>query len=251
VTLFLHIEYDGTNYGGWQFQLNSVTVQEILEKALEKITGCHLNVIGSGRTDAGVHSRGQVASVIVDDDFTIPVEKIPIAINSLLPHDIRIRNACIVEGNHNARFEAVAREYSYTITQIESVFTRNFAALFKYKFDVDLMKRLANSFIGSYDFTTLSKLNTSTKSYICNISLSEWEENNGFLIYHVKSDRFVYGMVRALVGAMIDVGRGKRTIEDILKSFEKKDRALSSPAAPANGLVLEKIYYPLELGLFK
>lgn len=250
-TLVLLVEYDGSAYGGWQTQNNSLTIQDVLEKIIRKITSLPLCVVGSGRTDAGVHARGQVASIELLGSFPIPIERIAVSLNSMLPHDIRIREVNILDGSFNARFGPIARQYSYTISQEESVFIRYFTALFKYKFDMQLMQKVSEVFLGKHDFTTFSKFNRSTKSYVCDISRSEWEFNDKLLIYNVCADRFVYGMVRALVGAMIDVGRGKRTIEEITQALEEKNRDLSSPAAPAEGLVLERIFYPEHLNIFK
>lgn len=250
-TLVLLVEYDGSGYGGWQTQKNSLTIQDVIEKAIRKVTGESLTVIGSGRTDAGVHARGQVASIELNCDFPIPFERIELSINSILPKDIKIRGVKLIDGRFNARFDAIARQYSYTISQVESVFTRHFSALFKYKFDFGLMQDAAYIFLGKHDFTTFSKLNRSTKSYICDISLSEWEFRENILTYNIRADRFVYGMVRAIVGVMIDVARGKRTLGEIAQALEAKNRVLSSPAAPAEGLILERTFYPENLNIFK
>jgi tRNA pseudouridine38-40 synthase len=204
-TLVLVIEYDGTDFSGWQIQPNARTVQESIEQALIKLTGQNLRIIGAGRTDAGVHARGQVAHSIINEEFTIPIHKIAIAINSVLPKDIRIAKANLLNKKFHARFDAIAREYSYTLSTKESVFTRHFSTYFKYPIDFQKLSEVCEVFIGKYDYTTFSKFNSSTHSYICNVEKCYWEElDKSRYRLHIKADRFVYGMVRALTGTMLE-----------------------------------------------
>lgn len=250
-SLLLRLEYDGTNFAGWQQQVNTRTVQGELETAFLKAYGVPLGVIGAGRTDTGVHARGQVAHVYGKEGaHQIPDDKILIAINSRLPKDIRLRDVIIRETPVHARFDAIAREYSYTITTEESVFKRFYAWTPRFPFDKELLKSAGEIFKGAHDFTTFSKNNTETKHYRCNVTHCEWAEiDSKTLRLKIRADRFVYGMVRALTGAMMDVARGRRTPEELQKYLLLKDRLLSSPLAPPEGLVLEKITYPAELNL--
>ncbi|MFC2131134.1 tRNA pseudouridine(38-40) synthase TruA [Bacteroidota bacterium] len=247
--IILKIEYDGTNYGGWQIQPNSVTIQEKIQDAILELTGFQINLVGAGRTDAGVHAQGMIAHAEVKSDLKIPENKIPKALNSLLPDDIRIRKAKITRTPFHARFDAIAREYSYTIHLKESPFLGRFSTLIKYDLDFRLLFESAKIFIGKHDFTTFSKLNPDTKNYHCDIEKSYWEKLEDSWQYHVKADRFVYGMVRSLVGAMIDAARGKRSIEELASAFDESDRNKISPLAPPQGLILEKIYYPKNIDL--
>jgi len=249
--LLLHLEYDGTAFAGWQIQPNTRTVQGELEAAFLKTYGLPCSVIGAGRTDAGVHARGQVAHVFLKDCANkIPEDKITKAINARLPKDVRLRNAILLKEPVHARFDATAREYSYTITTEETVFKRHFAWAPKAPFDKVFLKSAAEVFKGYHDFTTFSKFNSETKHYRCDVYDCEWNEaGENSLRLKIRADRFVYGMVRALTGAMMDVARGRRTIEDLQKSLSLKDRSLSSPLAPPEGLVLEKISFPAELNL--
>jgi tRNA pseudouridine38-40 synthase len=243
-TLALLLEYDGTCYGGWQRQPNAPSIQEVIEKALNKISEFNLHAIGAGRTDAGVHARGQVASVPLEVEINIPDIKLPDALNFYLPIDIRIKEAKTLEKNFDARKDAIAREYSYTIFFDKSVFWGRFETFVKFLLDTEILIETANIFTGNHDFTSFSKNNPSTKSYICNVELSKWEIlPSGLLRYHIRSNRFVYGMVRSLVGAMIEAGRGKITINDIKQKFESKSRQNHVPLAPPNGLVYEKVFY--------
>ncbi|MFA6571187.1 MAG: tRNA pseudouridine(38-40) synthase TruA [Bacteroidota bacterium] len=248
-TLALIIEYDGTNYAGWQRQLNAVSVQSKIEKALFDITGLNLNLTGAGRTDAGVHASGQVAHSVIEDDmlnhFTIPEDKIAIALNSNLPIDIRIKNAKIFETPFHARYDAIAREYSYSFHTEESVFLNRFSAYFRYKLNFDELYASASVFTGRHDFTTFSKFNPEIKNNFCTIEKCEWKRISDYQFnLKIKANRFLYGMVRSLVGVMIDISRGKREIEEVKNALEKCDRSLCSQLAPANGLVLNRIYYP-------
>ena len=249
--LLLRLEYDGTNFAGWQIQPNARTVQGDLEKAFLKTFGVELSVVGAGRTDAGVHARGQVAHVFLKDGANeIPEDKITKAVNSCLPKDVRLRNAILLKEPVHARFDATAREYSYTITTEESVFKRFYAWTPKSPFNKNLLKAASEVFKGTHDFTTFSKFNSETKHYRCDVTNCEWTEiDEKTLRLKIRANRFVYGMVRALTGAMMDAARGRRTPDELQRSLLLKDRSLSSPLAPPEGLVLERIYFPAELQL--
>jgi|DewCreStandDraft_4_1066084.scaffolds.fasta_scaffold00022_221 tRNA pseudouridine38-40 synthase len=249
-TLILKLEYDGTNYAGWQIQPNAKTIQEELEHAIKKIVGFPLKTVGAGRTDAGVHAKGQVVSIPLSIDFPVPIQKIPQAFNSNLPSDIKVKSAVTLPYSFNARFDALAREYSYTLLLKDSVFLKRFALVIKYDLDLALLEESAKLFIGKNNFTTFSKLNEETKHHFCNVMISEWQKiGEDILQYRIKADRFLYGMVRALVGAMIDVARGKRKIDDIKKALKNKERSQASPLVQPQGLVLEKVYYSKKLFL--
>ncbi len=248
-TLLLRVEYDGTNFGGWQFQLNAPTIQGELEKAWRILTGTEIRIVGAGRTDAGVHARGQVAHLLLPDDFKIPDHKIALAINSRLPKSIRIAAAQVTDRPVQARFDAISREYSYSITTDQSVFNRHYSWHVNYRFDHALLAASAATFLGKHNFTTFSKRNEDTKSYVCDLQICEWTEIDNGLRLRIKADRFVYGMVRSLVGAMMDAACHKRTISNLIESLHLADRHLNSTLAPPQGLILEKIGYPPELGV--
>jgi tRNA pseudouridine38-40 synthase len=247
-TLLLKIEYDGTNYSGWQRQLNSNSVQEEIESALSKILQKNLQITGAGRTDAGVHANGQVATLSLDFDINIPDFKITKALNSNLPKDIRISGSAIMDGEINARFDAIAREYIYNISTKDLAIKRNYISFIKYPISSDLLFKASKLFIGENDFTTFSKLNEDTKNYRCKVEISEWTQVDDIIFqYRIKANRFVYGMVRSIVGTMIDIARGKVEFEKINKFLNAKDRSLNSPLAAAKGLILEKIDFPFEI----
>ncbi|HCN04772.1 MAG TPA: tRNA pseudouridine(38-40) synthase TruA, partial [Bacteroidetes bacterium] len=200
------IEYDGTDFAGWQFQPNGVSVQEVLERAVEECFGVVVPVVGSGRTDSGVHARGQVAHVhVLDGANTIPTEKVALALNRRLPRSVRIRKVVDVPADFHARFSARSREYVYVITDTPSVFDMRYAWTPSIPFDRGLLGNAARIFVGKHDFTTFSKLNADTASYVCDVETCRVETLSDRLLIRIRADRFVYGMCRAIVGVMFDV----------------------------------------------
>jgi tRNA pseudouridine38-40 synthase len=241
----LLIEYDGTEYAGWQRQQNATTVQEVLENAVAKIMGTDsASVIGSGRTDSGVHAFGQVAHTDIPNSSSIPDHQLPKAFNAVLPRDVRVRAAKIVDASFHARFQAKRREYRYTVCRQYSVFRRLYSWHVKHAFSTDTMRSAAEIFCGQHDFTTFSKHNPSTENYVCHVQEAQWSEvEAGVWHFHIAADRFVYGMVRCIVGAMMDAALRKRSIDDLQEALERKDRLLSSPLAPPEGLILWRVSY--------
>lgn len=248
-TLILKIEYDGNNYHGWQVQPGQLSIQGKLEEALSIITQKEMKVMGSGRTDTGVHSSGQIAHSLIDEDFTVPEDKIIKALNNYLPEDILIRNAKIFHGEFHSRFDALTREYEYSLTTNKSVFNRHFVYNHKYPFDKKKLFESAEWFTGKKDFTSFSKKNDQKINPICVVDKSEWIEKDDIFIYSVRSNHFLYGMVRILVGTMLDVARGNKSKEEIIDAFENPVRKKLSKSVPANGLNLIKIEYPDKFGM--
>lgn len=254
VTHVLKVEYDGTHYSGWQRQFNGLSVQHVIEQALLRLTGHDIHVLGSGRTDAGVHARGQIAHFKTTHDvFSVPLDKIVRALNSRLPKDVRIIGHCIPNGNFHCTRDASYREYSYTVTTKESVFERHFATFYPYPMDLSILMGSGSLFLGEHDFTSFSKKNPSTLSYICDVSLCNWEMiDNTTYTLHIGANRFVYGMVRSIVGAMLEYSRG--TIQKVelihrLQNPARNPTIKRAPVAPPEGLVLERVEYPEEYGI--
>lgn len=249
-TLLLRLEYDGTRYAGWQRQPNAPTIQAVVEAALERLCTQPLHAVAAGRTDAGVHARGQVVHVRIPPRWRIPEERIPAALNSILPPDVRVRCAQLTEHPIHARYDACAREYSYTLTRSPSVFGRHFCWYVPFPFEPEPLSEAASLFVGRRDFTTFSKYHPQARSYICTVMEARWEQLcKGCWRFHIRADRFVYGMVRALVGAMLQVARRRRTLEDLRQALKARDRRYASPLAPPQGLVLERVFYPENLGV--
>lgn len=243
--LALLIEYDGTNYVGWQVQPNGEGVQEVVQNALMKAYGCELSITGAGRTDTGVHAIGQVAHVhLPDDAHVIPLSKAHIAVNVQLPKDIRIRAVREVSADFHARFGPDWREYVYTIAFQERALTRRTEWSPLMHYDPSKLAQAAAVFEGTHDFTSFSKHNADTKSYVCRVDLCRAEYHEDRVVVRIRADRFVYGMCRAIVGAMMDVARGKRTPEELQSALTVRDRGQGSPLAPPAGLILNRVHYP-------
>ncbi len=250
-TLIIKFQFDGTDFCGWQMQPGQRSLQGELTKAFELKTGNEYKIIAAGRTDTGVHGISQIATIKVDD-FRIPEDKIVPAINTVLPNDIQLLEAQIIEQDYNARFDAISREYSYYITNDYSVFKRRYFAHYKEQLDINLMNEASASIIGKHDFTTYSKVNNDLNHYECILEKCDWIKiNETDIKLNIKSNRFVYSMVRSLVGTLVDIGSGKMGVDYLKNSLLKKDRSLCSTIAPANGLFFEKAYFNSEYKILK
>lgn len=238
----LLLEYDGTNYSGWQKQQNGITVQGELEKSLKIIVGQDLTVTGAGRTDKGVHAKGQVANFKTSAD--IPADKIKSGLNGTLPRDIRVLASEDVDDKFDSRRSAIERHYGYKIIRRVTALERHFAHRLEIELNVDEMNSAAKFIMTQKDFNSFCKATSGNENGNCNVLKSEWNEYDDFLYYTIRADRFLHHMVRSLVGTMIEIGNGNIGIEDFKLIFEKSDRRAAGPTAPAHGLYLEKVIYP-------
>ncbi len=241
----LTIQYDGTDYCGWQIQKNAITVQATIKKALEEIVKTNnVNVIGSGRTDSGVHSVGQVCSVKLKTNMTnIQLLK---ALNSKLPNNIRVSLSEIVDDNFNARFSAVDREYIYKIKKESSPFDYKYYWNYPYDYDINILNNCAKIVIEQNNFYNFCKPSPDIKNYNCTINYSRWEIENDILIYQINANRFLHHMVRMLVGTMLEVSRGKISKVDFLNLFNQNLNKNMILTAPSKGLYLFKVKYENE-----
>lgn len=238
------VSYDGSSYCGFQIQPKDRTVQGEIERALKKLhKGQEIRIQASGRTDAGVHAKGQV--IHFDSDIDIPAEKWPVAINTLLPHDIVMQDAELVSESFHARFNVKAKEYRYFIQLGErrDPFRRSFAYYYPYTLDIDAMKEAINHFIGEYDFTSFCSAKTDKEVKVRKITSVHLERREDTLIFSFKGNGFLYNMVRIMVGTLLDVGRGRKTPHSIPTIIEKRDRMAAGKTASANGLYLWKVEY--------
>ena len=235
----LLIEYDGTNFVGWQIQPNGRSVQGEIKKAIKEIINEDVNLIGASRTDAGVHARGQVANFKCENK--IPTESLKKALNSILPDDIVIHAIEEVDPNFHARYSAVEKTYRYFITKNKIAIGRNYFWFVKYELDFENLKKCAELIIGKHDFEIFSKKGTNVKDYICEVRSAEWKIEDDKLIFEITANRFLYGMVRGLVGAMVDVARGRFDIDVFKKILLEKCNDFEIMHAPASGLVLESV----------
>lgn len=241
----LILAYDGTAYHGFQIQKGTGlrTVQEELEKALGTLTGEDIAVIGSGRTDAGVHAQGQVISFTCNS--RIPAERFPLALNSLLPRDIVAWEACEVPPDFHARFSAKGKTYKYTIYNHRhlSPFWRYYAYHVPVSLDLPLMVQGSKHFLGTHDFRGFCAKDTAVKDYVRTIFKCDVEKAGPFLTVTVSGDGFLYNMIRIMVGTLLEIGLGKRAPEEIPFLLEAGERKLSGVTLPPQGLCLWSVQY--------
>jgi tRNA pseudouridine38-40 synthase len=235
------LEYDGSGYHGWQSQKNANTIQDNFESALFELTAEKIRITGSGRTDTGVHARGQVANFFIGKMLT--TEEIEAGLNAHLPNDIVVIKVEVVPPEFNSRFAAKKRVYQYYILPGRTAIYRNFCWQLFYHFDYEVLQDLSALILGEYDFSAFSKVDASKPSKNCEVFHSEWRENSGFMIYRIEANRFLHGMVRTLVGTMIDVARGRFTSHEFREILHSKDRNQAGQTAPPQGLFLEEVHY--------
>lgn len=243
MTYKLTIAYDGTNYHGWQRQKNGITVQEVMEDVLKKIFNKETAVTGCSRTDAGVHAKTYVCSF--DAQTTIPDDKIPFVLNTMLPDDIRAYHCQRMHDGFNARFETVTKAYEYKILNapFQNPLIRNFAWHYPVKLDIEKMKKAAQIIKGKHDFASFCAAGSSVKSTVRNLTELSVNEENGIITVRAAADGFLYNMVRIIVGTLVYVGNGKLSCEIIEELIEKKDRRLLGITAPPQGLALVEVNY--------
>jgi len=235
------IQYDGTLYAGWQIQENAVTVQQVITNSIEQILQEKFNLIGAGRTDAGVHALGQVANFKVDKE--IDLYKFKYSLNSVLPKDIAISKIEIVEENFHARFSAKKRSYIYLISNQKTPFYERYSYTLFSKLDQDKLNELSSVIIGSHDFTSFSKINPEVQNKMCQVYEARWRRQKNFFIFYIEANRFLYGMVRAIVGSILKAYADEQSIDYIKNIFLQKDRNAAADAVPAKGLFLYKVKY--------
>ncbi|HLF19312.1 MAG TPA: tRNA pseudouridine(38-40) synthase TruA [Bacteroidota bacterium] len=237
----LKLEYDGTDFAGWQFQENGRSVQGEVEKALRSILQEEIRVIGSGRTDAGVHARGQVAHFHTNKE--IVEQTLANGLNGVLPRDVAVINAERVDEKFHARYNAKMRQYKYYISQRPTALMRNYCWWLSYKLDVDLMVECARLVVGEHDFSSFCKSEADVEHHRCTVFSASWTAHDSVLEFDISANRFLHGMVRALVGTMVDIGRGYKRLDQYREILAAKNRSAAGIAVPAQGLFLEKVVY--------
>lgn len=247
-TLKLTIAYDGTNYAGWQFQQGRVTVQEVLEKAIERVTGRHARALASGRTDAGVHALGQV--VAFRTESRLPPEVLRSALDANLPPDIAVLDVAEAPDGFRPTRHAVRKRYRYVIHDgpVRDVFRRDFVWHYRHgRLDAAAMHRAAAELLGTHDFRSFQSTGAERKNSVRTIFDILVRRGRGggeeFIAIEVEADGFLYNMVRAIVGTLVEVGRGKRPESWPGEVLAAKDRRLAGPTAPPQGLCLVKVEY--------
>ena len=241
---FFRVEYDGTSYGGWQRQPNAVSIQEKLEHAFSVALRTKIVITGAGRTDAGVHGRAQGVHFDCEHEFDLP--RLMSSVNGILPRDISIYNLCPVDNAFHARFSAVARRYKYTMCLRKMPLLYKRVWMIFREIDWDLVNKNAAQLCGRHDFETFCASGSTSDNTICTVTGASLDKFDECIVFTIEADRFIYRMVRSVVGTLIDIGRGKihQSMAEIIAS---RDRKMAGSTAPAHGLVLDYVKYPLEL----
>ena len=246
---FIELSYDGAAYCGWQRQPDAPTVQQALEKALSTLLRQDVEVVGAGRTDTGVNASYYVAHFDCESGVK-DCAQLVYKLNLILPQDIAVKAVREVCEQAHARFDAVEREYTYYISQRKNPFRRFSAWQYYVQLDMERMNEAAATLLEYDDFTSFAKLNSNNKTNICRVVKAEWrraEWDEDLLIFTIRADRFLRNMIRAIVGTLVDVGRGRYTVEEFCDILHSRDLSRSSAGAPSQGLFLSDVKYSDEV----
>ncbi len=242
-TIRLTIEYDGAPWHGWQVQAGRATVQQALEEALETVLRTRVPVTGSGRTDAGVHARGQVAHF--RSESPVDARRLKVQLNGVLPPSVRILAVAVADDAFHARYDARRRRYHYHVSTEPRVLDRAWRVPVHASVDFACMNDAALALVGTHGFDAFCRTASETENRVCTVYRAAWESEarHGDWRFVIEADRFLHGMVRAIVGTLLQVGRGRRPVTDIARILAAGDRREAGPAAPPEGLVLERVVY--------
>jgi tRNA pseudouridine38-40 synthase len=238
---FIEVGYKGTKFGGFQIQDTSVTVQSEIDRAISLLMREKVETTGSSRTDAGVHALSNFLHFDIDKPLH---PQFIYKVNAILPGDIVLREVYEVRDDAHSRFDALNRAYKYTIYTTKDPFMADRGYFYPYSLDFDLMQEAAGILKTYEDFTTFSKRNTQVRTFICNIMESAWSVEDGHIVYRVRANRFLRGMVRGMVGTMLRVGRGKLSIAGFREAIEQRNCVYADFAVPPQGLMLMQVSYP-------
>ena len=238
---FIHLAYNGANYCGWQTQPGLPTVQLTFENALSTLLREKIAVVGCGRTDTGVHASDFYAHF--DSESEIDGEQLTFKLNSYLPADLAVFEIFKVKENAHARFDATARTYQYHVSDRRLPFRQGLYSRIYFSPDIQVMNEAAKVLMEYEDFTSFAKLHTQVKTNICHLSMAHWDSVGEELVFTIRSNRFLRNMVRSVTGTLLDVGRGKLSIDDLRRIIEQKDRCAAGVSMPPQGLFLTKVDY--------
>ena len=241
---FIHLAYNGTPYHGWQIQPNASSVQETLENAFSLLLGETIGIVGCGRTDTGVHASDFYAHFEIEKELSdTELTQLTFKANSFLSDDIRIYRIFMVNNDVHARFSATARTYQYHVSNVKQPFGKDFCHRVFYKPDIELMNKAAKILFEYTDFTSFSKLHTQTATNNCTILHAHWDMVGEEYVFTISANRFLRNMVRAITGTLLEVGRGKLSLDDFRKVIESKNRCNAGTSLPAKALFLTKVEY--------
>jgi len=247
VRYFFEITYDGTKYNGWQNQANALGVQQVVEETLSKLLHEKISIVGSGRTDTGVHCIQQFFHADIQTEMER--QEFLQRLNSFLPKDIAIREILPVKPEAHARYNARERAYEYHITTRKNPLLVGRAFYFFKKCDISLMNEAAALLVGEHDFTSFSKVKTDVNHFVCTIKKAHWIKQGDLMIFSISANRFLRGMVRAIVGTLLDVGSQKISIKEFQSIIKSKDRKKAGMNVPPEGLYLTQVKYPKNIFL--
>jgi tRNA pseudouridine38-40 synthase len=245
---FIKLAYNGTAYGGWQVQPNAITVQQLINDGLSAVTGSKAGVTGCGRTDAGVHAATFYAHFDHEEAFSNEqLVQFTYRLNRFLPQDIAVSEIIPVSAGAHTRYSALWRQYEYLIIRKKDPFNFQHAYSVLGNLDIEMMNHCAAFLLGRHDFQCFSKVNTQVNNYFCDIRIANWVEQDHFLKFTIRADRFLRNMVRAIVGTLLDVGRGKISPEGFQEIINSHNRSKAGLSVPAKGLTLTNVGYPEEI----
>ncbi|MDT0684757.1 tRNA pseudouridine(38-40) synthase TruA [Autumnicola psychrophila] len=239
---FLELAYLGTAYHGWQRQPNALSVQEKIEEVLTRLLQVNVEIVGAGRTDAGVHAKQLFAHF--DAEEILNTEEIRFKMNSMLPKDIAIIDIFEVRPDAHARFDALSRSYEYQIIQHKNPFVMDQTFYLKKELNIAKMNEAAEILNTYTNFKCFSKSRTDVKTYNCKIKSAVWKKSGDMLVFHITADRFLRNMVRAIVGTLLEIGQGKSSVDNLHQIIKSEDRGRAGTSVPAQGLFLTEIKYP-------
>ena len=240
---FITFSYDGTAYHGWQIQPNGISIQEVLQKSLSTLLRSDIEVVGAGRTDAGVHARMMVAHFDIDKD--IECKQLTYKLNKILPSDIAVAEVNQVSEDMHARFSATSRTYHYYVYKGKNPFLRKYYCNLGYDLDFAMMNQAARILMEYEDFGAFCKSHTDVKTTICHVTEARWvKDGTDSWYFEITANRFLRNMVRSIVGTMLDVGQNKISLTDFSAIIESKNRQMAGMSIPACGLCLCNIQYP-------
>lgn len=239
---FIQFAYNGTKYHGWQLQPTAISVQEVLTKALNILFKEDFELIGAGRTDAGVHAKTMYAHFDTNCEFD--ADKMVQKVNSFLPEDVTVFNFFKVTNDAHARFDATSRSYEYHLHTFKNSFLKDLSYYHFKPLDVQKMNEAAQILLQYQDFECFSKTHTDVFTFNCTITQAYWQQNGSQLIFHISANRFLRNMVRAIVGTLINVGLGKISVQDVHQIIQSKNRGKAGFSVPAHGLYLTQVVYP-------
>jgi tRNA pseudouridine38-40 synthase len=237
----IELSYMGTDFAGWQNQINATSIQELIEKGLTTLLRTKIEITGSSRTDAGVHASQQFAHFDFAENLDLP--DLSYRLNQILPFSIHIVAIVKVSDTFHARFDATSRAYEYRITKVKNPFLQYLAYQFSSNLAIDQMNEACNLMLKHTEFQSFSKLHTDVKTFNCELIHAYWNQESNLTVFHIKANRFLRGMVRAIVGTMLEVGLGKINLDQFEQILLSKNRQKAGVSVPAKGLFLVEVNY--------